>query len=400
VSAERRLEVMVVDDSAVVRQLLKTLLEREGDIAVTTAADPLIARGKMRQSRPDVLLLDIEMPRMNGLRFLQEIMAEDPLPVVMCSSHVAAGTRHALEAMALGAVDIILKPEMRVREFLEESRITISDVVRAAACAKLGKRGPAGGGASQPDRPSRQTAPKPAGPAASAQEPVVAIGASTGGPGTLAQVLGALSEDVPPILIVQHIPRTFSASFAQNLGRNTRIEVREAVDGDPLRRRAALVAPGGQHMVIARRGRGYCVRLLDGPLVSRHRPSVDVLFSSVAEVASPDSLGIILTGMGTDGVDGLMQMREAGMTTIAQDRRSCVVFGMPREAVTRGAALHELGLRAIAKAIEECRSSGLGWNPAFSATERARRRRLLFARGSARWKTLDPPDPADREPAS
>jgi len=397
VSASEPLEVMVVDDSAVVRQLLKSLLEREGDIRVTTAADPLIARNKLRQQRPDVLLLDIEMPRMNGLRFLQEIMAEDPLPVVMCSSHVAAGSRHALEAMALGAVDIILKPEMRVREFLEESRITISDAVRAAACARVRRRQPAATGTRLPSRSPLEILPKPAGPLATVHEPVVAIGASTGGPGILAQILGALPPDTPPILIVQHIPRTFSANFAQNLGRTARIEVREATDGDELRRSLALVAPGGQHMVVARRERGYSVRILDGPLVSRHRPSVDVLFSSVAEQASPDSLGIILTGMGDDGVDGLLQMREAGMKTIAQDRRSCVVFGMPKEAIARGAALHELGLGEIAEAIETCKSTASGWNPAFSASERRRRRRLLVAKGSARWKTLEPAD-REREP--
>ena len=398
-NARKRLEVMVVDDSAVVRQLLKSLLEREGDIVVTTAADPLIARNKLRLKRPDVLLLDIEMPRMNGLRFLQEIMAENPLPVVMCSSHVAQGTRHALEAMALGAVDIILKPEMRVREFLEESRITISDVVRAAACARVRRREAASSTARLPERPPLQSVPKPVGPAAGSHEPVVAIGASTGGPGILAQVIGELPADVPPILIVQHIPRTFSANFAQNLGRQARIEVREAVNGDQLRRNLALVAPGGQHMVIAHRDRGHCVRIVDGPLVSRHRPSVDVLFSSVAEQASPDSLGIILTGMGNDGVEGLLQMREAGMNTIAQDRRSCIVFGMPKEAIARGAAVHELDLAEISRAIEECRCSAGGWNPAFSATERTRRRRLLFAKGSGRWKTLDRRGPSDREPA-
>jgi two-component system chemotaxis response regulator CheB len=352
-ATDRRREVMVVDDSAVVRQLLTTLLEREGDLVVTTAADPLIARTKMDRRQPDVLLLDIEMPRMNGLRFLREIMTERPMPVVICSSHVAQGTRQALEAMALGAIDVIVKPEVGVREFLEESRITISDVVRAAACTKVHARERS----SDPvrpllPRPPRVVAPRPAGPAIGEQEPMIAIGASTGGPGALARILGALDGEVPPILIVQHLPKTFTASFANNLGRTARIEVREAVDGDPLQKGLALVAPGGQHMVIARHRRELCVRILDGPLVSRHRPSVDMLFTSVAEHAHRDSLGVILTGMGSDGVEGLLLMRDAGMPTIAQDRASCAVFGMPREAIAREAAAQELTLDEIATAIQ------------------------------------------------
>jgi two-component system chemotaxis response regulator CheB len=384
---------MVVDDSAVVRQLLKTLLEREGDIEVTTAADPLIARGKMEREPPDVLLLDIEMPRKDGIQFLRELMAERPLPVVICSSHVGQGSRRALEAMALGAVDIILKPETRVREFLEESRITISDVVRAAACARVRARA----AAESASRLWLESAPvaaitKPAGPAAGAREPVVAIGASTGGPGALARVLGELSADVPPILIVQHMPRSFTAPFAQQLDRISRVEVREAADGDQLRRNLALVAPGGQHLVLGHGARGPCVRILDGPLVSRHRPSVDVLMASVAEHAHPRSLGIILTGMGDDGVDGLLRMRQAGMTTIAQERSSCAVFGMPKEAIARAAAEHTLTLREIARAIAECSpaaSAGEPWSPAFSASERKAQRQLLVAKRAGRWKTLD-----------
>jgi two-component system, chemotaxis family, protein-glutamate methylesterase/glutaminase len=385
--------VLVVDDSAVVRQVLTTLLERDGDIAVTTAADPLIARGKMDRSPPDVLLLDIEMPRMDGLQFLREIMAKRPMPVVICSSHVARGTRRALEAMALGAVEIILKPETRVREFLEESRITISDVVRAAACARMRAR-PSAESASRlwaDDRPPRAIAVKPAGPTAGEREPMVAIGASTGGPGALAKVLGDLPHEAPPILIVQHMPRTFTGPFAEQLDRIARVEVRQAVDGDLLRRGLALVAPGGQHMMLERGRHGYHVRILDGPLVSRHRPSVDVLFTSVAEHAHPESLGVILTGMGDDGVAGLLRMRAAGMLTIAQEESSCAVFGMPREAIARSAVDHVLPLGEISKTIEaRSPTSGSGWSTAFTPEERKIRRQLLTAKGAGRWRTLDP----------
>jgi two-component system chemotaxis response regulator CheB len=305
---------------------------------------------------------------------------------------VERGTRQALEAMALGAVDIILKPQTRVREFLEESRITITDVVRAAACTAMPARP---GSASAPplwaEAQARPRAPaKPAGPAVGTREPVVAIGASTGGPGAVAQLLASLPDDAPPILLVQHMPRMFTAAFAQQLDRSAKVEVREAADGDSLRRNLVLVAPGGQHMVIARRGEGYCVRILDGPLVSRHRPSVDVLFSSVAEHAHPQSLGVILTGMGDDGVDGLLRMRARGMTTLAQDRESCAVFGMPKEAIARGAVTHELDLQAIAEAIGACTTPDAAWNPAFSASERKARRRLLTSKSTTGWKTLDP----------
>jgi two-component system chemotaxis response regulator CheB len=383
---------MVVDDSAVVRQLLKSLLEREGDLEVSTAADPIIARGKMERSTPDVLLLDIEMPRMDGLQFLREIMARRPLPVVICSSHVGQGTRRALEAMALGAVDIILKPETRVREFLEESRITISDVVRAAACTRVRARAALDGVSRlwTEVEPPRTPAPRPSRPPATSSEPLVAIGASTGGPGALARVIGELPPDSPPILIVQHMPRTFTGPFARQLGSLANVEVREAVDGDTLHPSLVLIAPGGQHMVLARAGRGHCVRILEGPLVSRHRPSVDVLFASVAEHAPPGSLGVILTGMGDDGVAGLLRMREAGLVTIAQESSSCAVFGMPREAIARSAVDHVLSLADITRAIRACaRPEDPPWNPAFSAEERKARRQRLTSRAAGRWKTLD-----------
>jgi two-component system chemotaxis response regulator CheB len=332
----RALHVLVVDDSAVVREVMASVLSQEPGMTVTTAADPLIAMDKIRRARPDVILLDLELPRMHGLAFLRKIMAEDPLPVVICSGIADAGSGAALQALDEGAVDIVTKPKLRVREFLHESAVLLIDTVRAAAGAHVGTR--------------RTPAPRPACPPAAkpiptpAREPllavttdkVVAIGASTGGTEALRGLLEAMPPGAPGIVIVQHMPEGFTAAFAHRLNEICRIEVKEAADGDRVVAGRALIAPGNRHTLVRRSGAQYLVEVTDGPLVSRHRPSVDVLFRSVAQAAGSNAVGVIMTGMGADGAAGLLEMKRAGGSTIAQDEATCVVFGMPKEAIAAG----------------------------------------------------------------
>jgi two-component system chemotaxis response regulator CheB len=340
------IRVLVVDDSAVVREVMTAVLSQEADMAVTTAADPLIAMNKMRSARPDVIVLDLEMPRMDGLTFLRKIMADDPIPVVICSSAVGRGTHTTVHAMEEGAVAVVAKPKLGVRQFLHESALLLIDAVRGAAQARVARR------ITAPPAP-RLTADavlpalSPRKGAATGLRPV-AVGASTGGTEALREILEALPEDAPPIVVVQHMPEGFTRAFAERLDGICRIEVKEAEDGDRLAPGRALIAAGNRHLVV-RRGVGYTVDVKEGPLVSRHRPSVDVLFRSVAQVAGHDAVGVILTGMGDDGAAGLAEMRLAGAATIAQDEASCVVFGMPKEAIARGAAQHVLPLREIAR---------------------------------------------------
>jgi two-component system chemotaxis response regulator CheB len=326
------LHVLVVDDSAVVRQAMRTVLAQEPDIQVSVAADPIIAMRKMSHARPDVLLLDVELPRMNGLAFLRQIMEVDPLPVVICSSRVGPGTDVALEALRLGAVEIVAKPRLDVREFL-----LLVPSLRAAAGARLARRTPV-------------AAPVVALPVSRAPR-LVAMGASTGGTEALRVILGAMPADGPAFVIVQHMPAGFTAAFARQLGRSCRLLVAEARDGDAVEPGCALIAPGGLHTRVLRSAAGYYVSVGDGPLVSRHRPSVDELFRSVAAAAGADAVGVLLTGMGDDGASGLCEMRRAGAATVAQDEASCVVFGMPRAAALRGAVDELTPLPEIPQAI-------------------------------------------------
>jgi two-component system chemotaxis response regulator CheB len=350
------IHVLVVDDSAVVRQVLSGILGQEPGMSVSVAADPIIAREKMRRQRPDVIVLDIEMPRMDGLTFLGRVMSEDPIPVVVCSALTGAGTEMAMRALEEGAVEIVTKRRVAVQEFLEESALRIVDAIRSAKQARislLARRRQRSGfeadhGAPRTPLPREPLPALAVAPAGSAD--LIAIGASTGGTEALREVLEPLPGNSPPIVVVQHMPEPFTHAFAKRLDRLCAVRVDEAVDGDVLGPGRVLIAPGDHHLLVHRSGPQYLVEVRRGPLVSRHRPSVDVLFRSVAEAARARAVGVILTGMGEDGAAGLLAMREAGAFTIAQDEATCVVFGMPREAIARGATELVLPLPAIGPA--------------------------------------------------
>jgi two-component system, chemotaxis family, protein-glutamate methylesterase/glutaminase len=344
------LRVLVVDDSAVVRQALSSILSQDPAMRVRTAPDPIIAAQKMAQEPVDVLILDLEMPRMDGLTFLRRIMADDPLPVVICSGAVGPGKPAAMQALQDGAVAIIAKPELGVKAFLEESSVMLLDAVRGAAQARVGRRGteekPSPGGAGSGAIAGRQGQE-------ARSEVVVAIGASTGGTEALRHILGALPADAPGMVIVQHMPEAFVPMFAQSLDQGSALRVRQAASGDRVLRGHALIAPGNRHLVLVRTPAGISVETVAGPLVSRHRPSVDMLFRSTAQVAGERAVGVILTGMGADGAQGLLEMRRQGAATIAQDEESSIVFGMPREAIACGASSLVAPLKRIPGLILE-----------------------------------------------
>lgn len=355
---ERKIKVLVVDDSAVVRQTMTEILESDPSIEVIdTASDPYIAVDKIRMMLPDVITLDVEMPRMDGVTFLYRIMSQHPIPVVMCSSLTDDGAETTLRALEYGAVDIITKPKMGVQRFLEESQIRICDSVKAASQAKLSLL-PAG------KRHYRSTekltadvmlAPPTGKAMIRTTEKIVAVGASTGGTEALRVFLEGMPQDAPGIAIVQHMPENFTKAFAKRLDGICSIEVKEAENGDTIIRGRALIAPGNKHMIIKRSGARYYVEVKDGPLVSRHRPSVDVLFRSAAENAGANTVGVIMTGMGDDGARGMFEMKQTGAFNIAQDEKSCVVFGMPNEAIKLGAVDSVLPLDSIAGAVlNEC----------------------------------------------
>ncbi len=367
---------MVIDDSAVVRQTLTQLLESDEEIEVIGAAqDPFVAAEMLRSTVPDVITLDVEMPRMDGLTFLKKIMTQHPIPVVMCSSLTVEGSDTAMRALEYGAVDIITKPKMGTKAFLEESRIHICDVVKAAAMARLSRYVPrhaeaariaegaraaavpsavhsAGSTATGHDRfaaaaqagfkvPPKLTAdavlPPPDSKAMiQTTEKVVVVGASTGGTEALRIFLEALPANAPGMVIVQHMPENFTSAFANRLNSLCQVTVKEAANEDSVVRGRVLIAPGNKHTLLKRSGARYLVEVKDGPLVSRHRPSVDVLFRSAARYAGKNAVGVIMTGMGDDGARGMLEMKQAGATNIAQDEQSCVVFGMPKEAIKHG----------------------------------------------------------------
>lgn len=337
------IRVLVVDDSAVVRQVLcRELARLPGIEVVGSAANPYEARERVAELRPDVLTLDVEMPRMDGITFLRKLMEHFPLPVVIVSSLTTKGSRLALEALDAGAVAVIAKPESAFS--VESVLVELEQAVRAAAVARVKKRIP--------------SAPRASLALARTSNMILAIGASTGGTRALEDILTELPPNTPGIVVVQHMPETFTREFADRLNGLSRLTIREARDGDLVSTGTVLVAPGNRHLVVRRSGASYKVALRDAPRVNRHRPSVDVMFESVADHAGANAVGAILTGMGGDGAAGLLAMRRAGARTIAQDEKSCVVFGMPREAILRGAAEHIAPLEKIAGLLLELVAKG------------------------------------------
>ncbi len=349
-----RIKVMVVDDSAVVRQVMVGLLELEPGIEVISAvADPLLAMARMKIQWPDVIVLDVEMPRMDGITFLKKIMHERPTPVVICSTLTEKAAQTTVAALAAGAVAVITKPKVGIKQFLNDTSDDLIAAVKAAACANVKRLSSA---TPVPAAPAKHTADVILPPAASramiqTTERVVAIGTSTGGTQALEAILTALPRVSPGIIIVQHMPEKFTAAFASRLDGLCQIAVKEAQNNERVVPGQALIAPGGKHMLLKRSGAQYFVEIVDGPLVNRHRPSVDVLFRSVAKYAGGNALGLIMTGMGDDGAAGLLEMRNAGANTLAQDEQSCVVYGMPKEAVKRGAVEKIVPLDRIAGEI-------------------------------------------------
>lgn len=349
----KKIRVLIVDDSAVVRQTLCEVLQSDPEIEViATASDPFVAAERIAEEIPDVITLDIEMPRMDGLTFLKKIMTQHPIPVVVCSSLAEEGAQSTFRALEYGAVEIVTKPRLGTKQFLEDSRVSLCEAVKAAAGARLRILGP-----SHVVEP-KLTADAILSPATHAMaettEKVVVIGASTGGTEALKTLLESLPADAPGIVIVQHMPELFTRAFANRLDGLCNITVKEAAANDTVILGRALIAPGNHHLLLKRSGARYYVEIKDGPLVCRHRPSVDVLFRSAARYAGRNAVGAILTGMGDDGARGMLEMKQAGAVTIAQDEATCVVFGMPKEAIKLNGVDKILPLHLIAGAVLNC----------------------------------------------
>ncbi len=350
-----KIKVMIVDDSAVVRQVLQNVLGRDHEIEVIgVASDPLFALQRMQAQWPDVIVLDVEMPRMDGITFLKKLMAEHPTPVVICSTLTGKGTTTAMQALEAGAVSIVTKPTVGLKSFLQDASEDLLHTVKAAARANMRNVrsiSPAAAVAKKLNADAILPAAHHA--MSETTDRVVAIGTSTGGTQALEVVLSALPRVSPGIVIVQHMPEKFTASFAERLNGICQIEVKEAANNDRVLPGRALIAPGGKHMLLKRNGAQYHVEVVDGPVVNRHRPSVDVLFRSVAKFAGKNALGIIMTGMGDDGARGLKEMKDAGASTVAQNEATCVVYGMPKEAVKLGGVDRSVALTHIPADIEQ-----------------------------------------------
>lgn len=347
---------MIVDDSAVVRKVLTKIISSDPELEVIGAAqDPIIAAEYISREVPDVITLDVEMPRMDGITFLNKVMSQHPMPVVIISSLAESDSATALKALEYGAVDIIQKPTLGTKEFLEDSSILICDAIKAAKAARLRKLS-VKTGVEEKLGAEEILAKKTSNAMLRTTEKVVIVGASTGGTEAIKIFLRAMPLDSPGIVIVQHMPEKFTASFAKSLDDICSISVKEAEDNDTVIRGRALIAPGNRHTILKRSGARYYVEVKDGPLVSRHRPSVDVLFGSAAEHAGKNAVGVILTGMGSDGANGMKEMKDAGAFNIAQDEETSVVFGMPKEAIRAGAVDSVLSLGRITEAaLKACK---------------------------------------------
>jgi len=340
--------VLVIDDSAVVRGVLSRAINSQPDMEViAVASDPIAAIERLKTATPDVLTLDVEMPRMDGLQFLEKLMRIRPLPVVMVSSLTARGADVTLRALELGAVDFVAKPGAVTSEGLAAYTDEVADKVRAAAAARVSRRAPGA------RAPARAAAPPPPRPSGKASDKTIVIGASTGGVEALREVLMPLPEEMPPILIAQHMPGGFTKTFAQRLDAQCKLSVKEGEDGEPIAPGHAYVAPGDWHMMIVRAQGRFAIRLSGDAPVNRHRPSVDPLFRSAAQLAGERCIGVMLSGMGADGSQGMLELRQRGAHNIAQDEASCVVFGMPKQAIALGAVHDVLPLRQIGARLVE-----------------------------------------------
>ncbi len=342
----KRIKVLIIDDSALVRKTMEEILQTDPEIEVIgKASDPFIAAKKLQEELPDVITLDLEMPRMDGLTFLKKLMSQHPIPVVVISTLTAKGAETALRALEYGAIEVLEKPKLNTRELLKESTEEYCRIVKAAAGASIHRiKAAAGASAPQPLKPLRAGA----GALTTTTDKVIAIGASTGGTEAIKTLLMDMPLDCAGIVIVQHMPEMFTRQFAQRLDSLCRISVKEASNGDNVLRGQALIAPGSHHMLLKRSGARYYVEVKDGPLVNRHKPSVDVLFKSASRYAGENAIGIILTGMGGDGSQGMLEMKESGAHTIAQDEATSVIFGMPKEAIALGGVEFVLPLDKIA----------------------------------------------------
>ncbi|EMJ89511.1 chemotaxis response regulator protein-glutamate methylesterase [Leptospira kirschneri serovar Pomona] len=344
------IQVFIIDDSAVVRQVLTQILNKDPEIEIIGfASDPIFAFEKLSSIWPDVFILDIEMPRMDGISFLKKIMSEKPTPVIICSSLAEKESETAVLAMKLGAVDVIEKPKIGLKNFLEESEILFIDSVRAASNARIKIHSFQNDDSKffENHKQSKADFSK-----INTTDKLIAIGTSTGGTQALEFILTQLNVHCPGIVIVQHMPEKFTETFANRLNQICKIQIKEAKDGDRIQLGSAYIAPGNKHMEIFLSGAQFHIRVLDGPLVNRHRPSVDTLFHSVAKIAGKNAKGIIMTGMGNDGANGLLKMKQSGAHTIAQDETSCVVFGMPKEAILKGAVDTILPLSKIVGEVQ------------------------------------------------